>query len=94
MLKAIDRNTPLEFGSNPTLANDCTKGILKSMVWIKRKGTLRNLEPSLQLLAEEKFIFQKAISAVVYHHEIPANLIINFNHTLHSYICSGNYTFE
>ena len=54
------------------------RGVLKSMDWVKRKGTTGKVEPSKQLLAEEKFSFQMSISKVVYEHHIQLELIINF----------------
>ena len=50
------------------------RGILKSMDWVKRKGTTGKVEPSKQLLAEEQFTFQMSISKVVYEHDITSEL--------------------
>ena len=44
------------------------------MDWIKCKETTGKIEPSLQLLAEERFTFQKSISTVVYDHDIPSQI--------------------
>ena len=53
------------------------RGVLKSMDWVKRKGTTGKVEPLKQLLAEEKFSFQMSISKVVYEYHIQLELIIN-----------------
>ena len=49
------------------------------MDWVKRKGTTGKVEPSAQFLAEEKFTFQRAISAMAYNHDIPPDLFINLD---------------
>ena len=74
VLKANDPNTLFEFGGTITLTEDWARGILRSMGWVKRKATTGKVEPSTQLLAEEKFTFQKAISTYVYDHDIPTDL--------------------
>ena len=76
------------------MTDNWARGILKSMDWVKRKGTTGKLEPSAQFLAEEKFIFQGAILTVVYNHDIPSDLVINLDQTLLSYISPGKYTFN
>ena len=43
------------------------------------QGTTGKVEPSPQLLAEEKFTFQKPIATVAYDHDIPRDLIMNFD---------------
>ena len=64
------------------------------MDWVKRSGTTGKVEPSAQFLAEEKFTFQRAISAVVYNHDIPADLVINLDQTPLSYVSPEKYTFN
>ena len=44
-----------------TLTEDWAGGVLKSMNWVKRKGTTEKIEPSQQFLLEEKLTFQKKI---------------------------------
>ena len=90
-LKANDPNSLSEFGGGITLTNNWAKGVLKSMDWVKRKGTTGKVEPSAQFL--EKFIFQRAISTVLYNHDIPADLVINLDQTPLSYVSPGKYTF-
>ena len=74
VLKANDLNSFSEFGGGITLTENWVRGVLKSMDWVKRKETTGKVEPSAQFLAEEKFTFQKAISTVVYNHDIPLTL--------------------
>ena len=65
VLKTNDANSLSEFGGGITLTDNWARGVLKSMDWVKRSGTTGKVEPSAQFLAEEKFTFQRAISAVV-----------------------------
>ena len=61
--------------------------------WSKRKGTTGNVDPSPQFLAEEKFTFQRKISALVSEHDIPLSLIINMDQTPLAYVNTEKYTF-
>lgn len=65
MLKAIELNNLLEFGGSITLTSDWVRDF-KSAVYVKWKGTNGKVDPSLQFLIEEKFIFQKKISTMFY----------------------------
>ena len=94
VLKANRPNSLSEIGGGITLTDNWARGVLKSMDWVKRKGTTRKVEPSAQFLAEEKFIFQRAISAVVCNHDMPADLAINLDQTRLSYVSPGKYTFN
>ena len=62
--------------------------------WSKRKGTTGNVDPSPQFLAEEKFTFQRKISALVSEHDIPLSLIINIDQTPLAYVNTEKYTFR
>ena len=81
VLKANDSNILPEFGGHITLTDNWTRGVLQSMDWVKRRETTGKIEPSPQLIAEEKFTFQKSIATVVFHHVIPSDLIISVDHT-------------
>ena len=70
------------------------RGVLKSTNRVKRKGTTGKVEPSKQLLAEGKITFQMFISNVVSEHDMPSELIINFNQIPLSYISPEKYTFN
>ena len=50
-----------ENGGSLQLMEDWAGGVLKSMNWVKRKGTTEKIEPSQQFLLEEKLTFQKKI---------------------------------
>ena len=85
LLKVNDLNSPSEFGGGITLTDNWARGVLKSMDWVKRKGITGKVEPSAHFLAEEKFIFQKAILAVVYNHDILSDLVMNLDQTPRSH---------
>ena len=63
------------------------------MEWVKRKGTTGKVEPSEKFLEEEKFTFQRAISRVVLHHDIPPDFVLTLDQTPLSYVSPGKYTF-
>ena len=50
---------------------DWSRGVLKSMNWVKRKGTTEKIDLSQQFLLEEKLTFQKKISGAIFYHDIP-----------------------
>ena len=50
-----------ENGGLLQLTEDWAGGVLKSINWVKRKGTTEKIEPSQQFLLEEKLTFQKKI---------------------------------
>ena len=77
------------------MADNWARGVLKSMDWVKRKGTTEKVKLSPQFfLAEEKFASQIVISTVVYNHDIPADPVIKLDPTPLSYVCPGKYTFN
>ena len=59
------------------LADAWVRAVIKSMNWTKTKGTTGKIEPTKQFLLEEELTFQKKISAVIFEHDIPKELIIN-----------------
>ena len=77
---------------NVILTDMWARRVMKSMDWVKRKGTTGKVEPSKQCLAEEKLIFQMPISKVVYEHDIPLELIINLDQTPLFHISAEKYT--
>ena len=64
------------------------------MEWAKRKGTTGKVESSPQFLAEEKFTFQRVISAAISEHDISTSLVINLDQTPLSYVSPGKCTFS
>ena len=94
VLIAKDPNNLSEFVGHITLTDDWARGILQPIDWVKRKRTTGKIEPSPQLLAEERFIFQKTIATVVYDHDIPSDLINSLDQTLLHYVSPGKYSFN
>ena len=82
-----------EHGGDLELTEDWARHLLKSMEWVKRKGTTGKVEPSEKFLDEEKITFQREISKVVTDHDIPLDLVLNLDQTPLSYVSPGKYTF-
>ena len=64
------------------------------MNWNKRNGTTGKVKPSARFLVEEKFTFQRTISAAVSCHDIPDLLVLNIDQTPLAYVSPGKYTFS
>ena len=64
------------------------------MDWTKRKWTNGKIELFPQLLVEDGLTLQKSIATLVYDHEIPSDLFINFDKTHLSYVSPGKYAFN
>ena len=92
VVKANEPNLLKEYGGHLELTEDWARH-LKSMEWVKRKGTTGKVEPCEKFLEEEKFTFQRAISRVVLHHDIPPEFVLNLDQTPLSYVSPGKYTF-
>ena len=80
------------FGGNLVLTEKWARGVLEKLKSNKRKGATGNVDPSLQILAQEKFCFPRNISALVT--DIPPCLIINIDQTPLSYVNTGKYKFS
>lgn len=57
VLKANDLNALSEFGVHVSLTDNCAKGILQSIDWVKCKEATGKIKPSPQHLAKERFTF-------------------------------------
>ena len=93
VVKANEPNLLKEYGGPLELTEDWARNVLKSMEWVKRKGTTGKTEPSDGFLAEEKFTFQRAISTAVLENDTPRDLIIDLDQTPLGYVSPGKYTF-
>ena len=94
VVKANNPNLLKEFGGPLELSEKWARGVLGKLNWSKRKATTGKLEPSPQLLLEEKFTFQKEISTHVSNHDIPPSLVLNLDQTPLPYVTPGKYTFS
>ena len=73
------------------LTNLWARNLRDSVEWNKHKATIEKIEPSPQLLSEEKFTFQRAVSIAVFEHEISISLIANLDQTPLSHVSPGRY---
>ena len=89
---ANDPNLFREFGVDLDLTEGRASGVLKRIVWVKKKGTTGKVEPSPQFLGEN-FTFQREIASAVYNQDIPKELITNLDQTPFSSVSPGKYTF-
>ena len=67
--------------------------MLKQLKRSKHKGTTGKVHQSPQLLAEEKFAFQRIISTAFLEHDTPAPLVVNLEQTLLSNVSPGKNAF-
>ena len=86
VIKANDPNILREFGGSLKLTEGLARSVLKSMDWVKRKGTTGTVEPCSKFLVEKKFTFQRAIAKAVSDHDIPMELILNLDQAPLSYV--------
>ena len=82
-----------EHGGHLELTEDWARHLLKSMGWVKRKGTTGKVEPSEKFLQEQKFSYQREISRIILNDDIPSDLVLNLDQTPLSYVSPGKYTF-
>ena len=83
-----------EFGGTTEFTERWTRSVLESLNWSKRRATTSKVEPSAQLLAEEKFTFQKAIAKAIQDNDIPPDLVINLDQTSLCFVSPGKYAFQ
>ena len=93
VVKSNNPNALKEFGGSLDLTDRWARAVLKQLKWGKRKGTTGNVDSPPQVLAEEKFTFQRTISTAILEHNIPA-LVVNLNQTPLSYVSPGKYKFN
>ena len=60
----------------------------------RRMATTCKIPVAPTLLEEEKFTFQRNIITLVKKHKIPEELILNYDQTPLSYVCTSNTTLE
>ena len=94
---ANDRSILIEYGGYLSLNSDWGKNLLYRMEKERKKMTRRcattsKLPVAPGIISEVKLDFQRKIKAAQSKHDIPDDLIINFDQTPLSYICSPNHT--
>ena len=93
VVKANEPDLLKEHGGHLELTEDLAQHLLKSMEWVKRKGTTGKVEPSEKFFQEEKFSYQREISRIISNYDIPLDLVLNLDQTRLSYVSPGKYTF-
>ena len=93
VVKANGPNLLKEFGGHLELTEDWARHLLKSMDWIKKKGTTGKVEPSEKFVQEEKFSYHREILRVVLKHNIPLDFVLNLDQIPLSYVSPSKYTF-
>ena len=79
VIKANELKNLREFGGSLELTESWVRNVLKSMDWMKRKGTAGKVESCPKFPEEEKITFQRAISKFVSDHDIPLELVLNLD---------------
>ena len=67
------------FGGTIELKEGWTRSVLKSLILQKRRAKTRKVGPPAQLLAEEKFTFQKAIVKTIQDNNILPDFVLNLD---------------
>ena len=93
VVKANEPDLLKEHGGHLELTEDWARRLLKSMEWVKRKGTTGKVEPSEKFLQEEKLSYRREISRIILNHDIALDLALNLDQIPLSYVSPGKYTF-
>ncbi len=96
---ANDRTMLLEFGGHLYFSDSWARNKFYQMDRIgkkmkRRMATTSKMPISPALLEEEKFTFQRKIKHFVDIHGIPTGLVLNFDQTPLSYVCTRKTTLE
>ena len=87
IVQANDRTLLVENGGHLSLSNDWARKVLYRMT--RRIATTTRIPVAPALLAETKLDFQLEIRQLQSWHDIPDNLIINFDQTLLPCVVTG-----
>ena len=96
---ANDRSILIEYGGYLSLNSDWGKNVLYRMEkegkkMTRRWATISKLPVAPGIISEVKLDFQRKIKAAQSKHDIHDDLIMNFDQTPLSYICSPNHTLQ
>ena len=97
IILANDSSLLTENGGPISLSNDWARNILYRMdkegrKMTRRMATTSKIPVSPGLLKETKLDFQRKIKGIQSRHSIPDELILNFDQTPLSYVCTSNHT--
>ena len=96
---ANDRSLLMEIGGYIDLSTDRSRQVLYRFETLGRKmtscmATTAKISITPALLNETKLDFQQKIKSLQAWHEIPEDLIINFDQTALPYVCTGKHTYH
>ena len=94
VVRANNQNLLKEYGDHLVLTDKWARGVLEKLTWSKCKCTTGKVRSFPQCLAEEKFTFQRNISALISEHDILPSMIINIDQTPLLYRNTGKCTFS
>ena len=80
-------------GGKINLTVKWARGILKSMNWVKRRGTTAKRTMNPAIYDELVFTWKKKIAEKVFKHKIHNDLILNFDQTPLGFTCPAKITF-
>ena len=80
-------------GGKINLTVKWARDILKSMKWVKRRGTTAKRTMNPALYNELAFTWKKKIAEKVFKHKIHNDLILNFDQTALGFTCPAKTTF-
>ena len=94
---ANDRSLLIENGGYISLSHQWGRNVLCRMEqegnkMCRRKATTEKIPVAPGLVKEARLHFQRQIQQMQEWHQIPDDLIINFDQTPLSYVCSPNHT--
>ena len=87
-LEKMSRN-----GGKINLTVKWARGILKSMKWVKRRGTTAKRTMNPALYDKLAFTWKKKIAEKAFEHKIHNDLILNFDQTPLGFTCPAKTTF-
>ena len=80
-------------GGSVTLTTKWARGILKSLDWVKRRGTTSNREMNPALYEELTFSWKRKIANVLFEHSIHDDMILNFDQAPLGFTAPNKATF-
>lgn len=80
-------------GGSVHLSTKWARGILKSMNWVKRRGTTAKREMNPALYEELTFTWKRKIANAIFENCIPKEMILNFDQTPLGYTAPNKATF-
>ena len=80
-------------GGNIKLSTKLARGVLKSMNWVKRRGTTAKKHMNPALYEELTFNWKRKIANAVFENRIHKEMVLNFDQTPLGYVAPNKATF-